>query len=71
MKISKKNVSGWGFEPETKMALTIVTVCHTPPHLLHQLPFFIYQTRIGYIRIHMHENLGHRGYEFILFNPDV
>ncbi len=33
--------------------------------------FFIYQTRIGYIWIHMHENLGHREYGFILLNPDV
>jgi hypothetical protein len=59
MKISKKNVSGWGFEPGTKISLTIVAVCHPPPHLLRQSQFFIYT--IGYIRIHTHENLGHRG----------
>ncbi len=27
----KKKGSGWGFEPGTKMAITIVTVCHPPP----------------------------------------
>jgi hypothetical protein len=31
VRISKKKVSWWGFEPGTKMAITIVTVCHPPP----------------------------------------
>jgi len=40
MKISKKKVSGWGFEPGTKIVLAIVT----PPSVA-----ILYQTRIGYI----------------------
>ena len=64
-KLAKKIVSGWGFEPGTKIALTIGAAPHPPPRLLRQSPFFLYT--IGYIWIHMHENLGHRGYEFILF----
>jgi hypothetical protein len=36
MKISKKIVSGWGFEPGTKMALTIVSVYYPPSHRGHK-----------------------------------
>jgi hypothetical protein len=65
-KLAKKIVSGWGFEPGTKIVLAIGAAPHPPPHLLCQSPFFLYT--IGYIWIHMHENLGHRGIWIHMFH---
>jgi len=70
----KKNVSRWGFQPGTNIALAIIAVCHLPsttPPPPSVAILFIYQTRIGYIWIHnirqFYEFIGHRWYEFILF----
>jgi hypothetical protein len=39
-KLAKKIVSGWGFEPGTKIALAIGAAPHPSPRLLRQSPFF-------------------------------